>query len=226
MKKPISRFKKIQLKYSITDSTLQVDNKIKDNAKPFTLIEWLDNTQSTLGNTDEYIDDYNIYLHEWTDIKDQSAVSAKKTISETYISLLKEIVLNYSSAEERRYFNTLNYTDPLDLDATIPLFARRIKEIILYFTDKRELIKFQKTKFSLRGSNHGVERLIYNDIISTLNGDSVTTTLGQTLPEMKDVVSNFRVSIDELYDLSEEYYDGLCDIGAEMFLGFPHNKEI
>ena len=26
--------------------------------------------------------------------------------------------------------------------------------------------------------------------------------------------------------LSEEYYDGLCNIGAEMFLGFPHNKEI
>jgi hypothetical protein len=202
-----SRFKKIDVKYSITDKTLQLNNKINDNLNPYTLIEWLNNIEIEIQDPEKYINDYNAYLRKWNQVTAKSQADSKKTIVETYTSLIKEIVINYSSGEEKRFFANLDYTNKTELDTVLPFFAKRIKEIILFITKKRDAVKYQKVKNSLIGSRQGVKKLIRDKTFSILAGDDIDTTIGQALPDIEKITPNFRIEIDELYDLSEDYYD-------------------
>ena len=201
------RFKKISVRNSITDTALQTDDRAEDANQPYTILQWIENSNTDYGSPDESVDDYNTYLRTWSTIKSQTKSQNKKTIKETYIVLLKEIVLNYTTSEEKRYFATLDYTNPLDLDAAMPFFARRIKEVILYFIQKRNELKYQKLKFSMRGSVDGTKRLIQNDIVQLIRNDNISLTRGMAVPTVSSVVDGFHVNIDELYDLSQSYYD-------------------
>ena len=207
MDNSFDRFKKGDLKYSITDDTLQYGEVTKDGNAPYTLIEWLENSGLNFSNTDQFISQYNDYLHLWTSTKNQSSIDNKKTITETYVNLLKEIVLNYTTNEEKRYFATLDYSNPLDLDAVIPFFAHRLKDIILYIVKKRNEIKYQKIKFNLYGSVAGLKKLIYNNVIQILEQDKITLIRGTNMPTISATTQGFQVHINELYDLSEDYYD-------------------
>ena len=55
------RFGKIQVKYSITNTDLQFNNTIKDSNAPYTLIQWVENSNVDFGNVDEYMSHYNEY---------------------------------------------------------------------------------------------------------------------------------------------------------------------
>jgi len=201
------RFKKISVRNSITDTSLQTDNKIEDSNEPYSILQWLENSNTDHGKPDGHIEEYNDYLHVWSIVKNQTRSQNKKTVKETYINLLKEIVLNYTTAEEKRYFATIDYNNSLELDAVLPFFARRIKEVILYFVKKRNDVKYQKLKFSMRGSVEGTKRLIYNDVIQLVSKENISLTKGLTVPSVPSVVEDFHVNIDELYDLSQSYYD-------------------
>jgi len=203
----VYRFKEASVRNSITDIALQVNNRADDTNKPYTILQWIKNSNTDHGQPDSNITGYNMYLNLWSKIKKQTKSQNQKTVKETYITLLKEIVLNYTTSEEKRYFNTLDYTNPLDLDAALPFFTRRIREVILYFIKKRQQLRYQKLKFSMRGSVTGTKKLIYNDVIQLITSDDISLTRGLTTPDVSSVVDHFHVDIDELYDLSQDYYD-------------------
>lgn len=204
---PESRFKKIDVKYSITDEALQLNSTVKDGLKPYNLIEWLNNSELIIADADKYIESYNSYLREWNSKSLENADSHRVTITETYISLLKEIIINYTTPEEKRFFTNIDYTNKTELDAVMPFFARRIKEIILYVTKKRDDIKYEKMKNSFNGSKDGIRKILRDKIIKLLNRENVSMFQGLVLPETDKIIPNLRIEVNELYDLSEEYFD-------------------
>ena len=207
MDNPDSRFKKIDVKYSITDEALQLNGVVKDGLQPYNLIEWLNNSELMIADADRYIESYNAYLREWNVRSGVNASKHKTTITETYISLLKEIVINYTTLEEKRFFSNIDFTNKTELDAVLPFFSKRIKEIILYVTKKRDAVKYEKMKNSFNGTKDGIRRILRDKILKLLDGDDVESFKGQQLPDIKSIIPNLRIEVNELYDLSDEYFD-------------------
>ena len=207
MDNPDSRFKKIDVKYSITDEALQLNGVVKDGLQPYNLIEWLNNSELMIADADRYIESYNAYLREWNVRSGVNAGKHKTTITETYISLLKEIVINYTTLEEKRFFSNIDFTNKTELDAVLPFFSKRIKEIILYVTKKRDAVKYEKMKNSFNGTKDGIRRILRDKILKLLDGDDVESFKGQQLPDIKSIIPNLRIEVNELYDLSDEYFD-------------------
>ena len=207
MDNPDSRFKKIDVKYSITDEALQLNGVVKDGLQPYNLIEWLNNSELMIADADRYIESYNAYLREWNVRSGVNAGKHKTTITETYISLLKEIVINYTTLEEKRFFSNIDFTNKTELDAVLPFFSKRIKEIILYVTKKRDTVKYEKMKNSFNGTKDGIRRILRDKILKLLDGDDVESFKGQQLPDIKSIIPNLRIEVNELYDLSDEYFD-------------------
>lgn len=207
MDNPDSRFKKIDVKYSITDEALQLNGVVKDGLQPYNLIEWLNNSELMIADADRYIESYNAYLREWNVKSGVNASKHKTTITETYISLLKEIVINYTTLEEKRFFSNIDFTNKTELDAVLPFFSKRIKEIILYVTKKRDAVKYEKMKNSFNGTKDGIRRILRDKILKLLDGDDVESFKGQQLPDIKNIIPNLRIEVNELYDLSDEYFD-------------------
>jgi hypothetical protein len=207
MDNPDSRFKKIDVKYSVTEESLQLDNTINDGLQPYTLIEWLKNAEIIIADADKYIESYNSYLRDWQTVTVNNVQASNITIRETYVALLKEIIINYSTLEEKRFFANIDYTNKTELDAVMPFFAKRIKEIILFITKKRDIIKYEKMRNSFNGTKDGIKRTLRDRIINLISGDDVDSFQGIPLPDVDSIVPNLRIEVNELYDLSEEYFD-------------------
>lgn len=187
------RLKSIITQNSITSES----NKPQDNLTPYTLIEWINNTSIDYSNIDEAIPLYDEYLRKWNNSIEQYDNINTVDTKTIYINLLKEITLTHTTEEEKRHFQNTDFNNAAELDIILPFYARKIKEIILYIVKQRELMKYQKSRFSIRASNSGVERLIL---------DHLTVNIGDLDTPIENIQST-NVVIEELFDLSDNYYN-------------------
>lgn len=188
-----NRLKSIVTQNSITSES----NKPQDNLTPYTLIEWINNTSIDYSNIDEAIPLYDEYLRKWNNSIEQYDNINTVDTKTIYINLLKEITLTHTTEEEKRHFQNIDFNNAVELDIILPFYARKIKEIILYIVKQRELMKYQKSRFSIRASNTGVERLILDHL--TVNIGDLDTPTGN--------IQSTNVVIEELFDLSDNYYN-------------------
>ena len=187
-----------RLKAIITQNSITSEsNKPQDNLTPYTLIEWINNTSIDYSNIDEAIPLYDEYLRKWNNSIEQYDNINTVDTKTIYINLLKEITLTHTTEEEKRHFQNTDFNNAAELDIILPFYARKIKEIILYIVKQRELMKYQKSRFSIRASNSGVERLIL---------DHLTVNIGDLDTPAVNIQST-NVVIEELFDLSDNYYN-------------------
>ena len=213
----IDRFEDVTVSNSITNS---ISTTYNDLDSPYTLLEWITNTSNNLGNADDHINDYHDYIRTWRKDKSLSESQAKTTIRDVYIRFLKEVVVNYTTNEERRFLQNIDFTNKAEVDASAPFFAKRIREIIQFIHKNRQLSKFQKTKYSLKGSAKGLEKIIFDTIVRFVTGEDITSTRQYVLPSISAVVNSTRITFTETYDLSEDYSDTnyLYTEGVEFLL--------
>ena len=212
----IGRFESSDVLNSITnpDSTIY-----DDNDQPYTLLEWVDRINGDVGSVDQFVKDYNNYVKQWRTETNQTTAKAKTTIKNVYIRFLKEIVTNYTTNEEKRFLKNIDFTNRVEVDAAIPFFTARIRDIIIFIQKNRHQSKFQKVKYSLKGSSRGLEKAIFDTIVKYVTGEDVSS-FSETLPTVEDFVKNTRISFTETYDLSETYADTqyLYTTGGEFLL--------
>lgn len=200
--KSIDRFQNTDVYNSITNDKSTVHD---DNSAPFSLLEWFERTGS-VSNVDNYVDEYNGYLRAWRTIKNTDKEQAATTIKDVYIAFLKEIVMKYTSSEEKRYIQNVDFSNPVEAEAAVPFFAKRIREIIQIIHRNRHQTKFQKIKYSLKGSALGLEKAIFDNIMSFLLGEQLES-LQFDLPDAETTIKNMRITFDELYDIDQSYFD-------------------
>lgn len=207
----LDRFNKTTVSNSIVDKNNKDINDINDGDKPFSLLQWVINSDLDLGSPEKYISQYKTYLKNWHDVRKEIVTDPNKiTISDIYKNLLKEITLDYTTDDEKRYLSNVDFNDPIDLDIVIPFYVTRLKEIVVFLSKNRESIKQQGYAYALLGSVKGTEQK--------------TATL---LQEQIDLTGSV-VVIDELYDLSDDYHDidpctkgyGSFNISSNVFLDF------
>ena len=159
----INRFEHSSANNSVTTSESTVHD---DLDKPYTLLEWIERTGATSGNADIHVHEYNKYLKLWRSTINHTEENDDQSIQGVYIRFLREVISIYSTSEEKRFIQTLDLRNAAEADTAIPIYTRRIREVINKIYNQRNLAKFQKIKHSLRGSKIGLEKLIMDSVIN------------------------------------------------------------
>lgn len=191
----------------IQNSILNTDSvKYLDGLSPFTFFDFLKNTNSTSTPT-EYNDQYQEYLRKWYENKNLSESDVVTSIRDRYVELLKDISLNYTTKEEKRFFQNIDYDDDLDLAVIIPFFSRKIREICQFYKEKREKVKTRMAEVKYTGTDNSITRAIFGIITDFLFVDDSDESFKTTNIALSTVTSQLSIEVDELFDLYSNYFD-------------------
>lgn len=184
----------------------------KDIIQPFTFIEFI--AQSSLTNNESaFLTEYKEYLIEWANVKNNKHgnISTGLLIKQQVINMLKTLIISFTNEDEQRFLASLNWNfDSLtDEDArskaknsiysALPLFVSRIKEIALFYKDKRTEATFTVNRNKIRGTKKSIEKIIFDNILSFL--------FSKNSDKIEYVQSYLNISIDNYVDTYSEYFD-------------------
>jgi len=176
-----------------------------DSVQPFSFIEFLNFTPSLNGSALQF-SDYQNYLKIWNSVTTTLQVSYDATVRQEFINFLKTITLNYTTAEEKRYLSNIDFYNNDDLEIAVPFFVEKIKQVLLYFANKRETYKIDLQLAKSKGSVAGVNNYLKTYIVETLFGNENTIPITSTTP-LSTVSNNLSIEIEEGYDIFNDYFD-------------------
>lgn len=202
MTQQLNTFQEYKVQNSITNDLN--DEKFDLNG-PFSFIEYLDYAQ-ILDNSTQNIDNYKKYLIEWDSLDLNTRGNETNTIRDQFIILFKDINENYTTVEERRYLSTIDFNNEENLSIALPFFANKIKEICIYYKQKRNNYLRDLSIIDARGSKDGVQDFIKNAIVDLFFGDQSSTNLNSTL-SLSAMQINLEVGIEEGYDIYNDIFD-------------------
>lgn len=174
----------------------------QDRTTPFTYIDWLQKTRFDTKETLDFTKYYNDYLKEWGRQQELTDAENITLISTRYKDLLRDITLNYTTSEERRFLANIDYDNVRHVESALPFYVSKIKQITLYISRQRDLAKQQKVMSSHAGSVYGLTRELTTNVLNrvldpTKFNVSATTTGKEPY---------FNIRIVELYDYSKQYF--------------------
>lgn len=191
-------------KYSILENS----NEPLDYYAPVSFLVWYQQQNYLSDNIDDTFMKYQGYVHEWTRYRGKSKQESIDIVRDSYIQVLREIVVNFSTEEEKRFVSNADFTDPVDLDIILPFFIKKIKNICLFYSGLREEVKTAAIQHNLKGSNLGVENLVKKLIFDAATTSQIDyTALTCNFPPVSTIAAGLSVYVEELFDLNEHYYN-------------------
>jgi hypothetical protein len=167
---------------------------------------------------------YNHYIKLWNNQNSQKDVTSESIIVEKYRDFLQDIVIHYTTLEEKKFLSSIDFNDPLDLDIALGFYSKKLKELCLFYNEKRNNIKFSATRNKIIGTNFGASKTIHDLTLSYLK----TLEDSKILLNFEDISQKLNVEIEELYDNYPIYYNQLpneriydnkdLDYGLDIFL--------
>ena len=200
------------VQFSITNADTDTA-LVRDNFQPFSFFEYLQYTQQST-TPELFSQGYSSYLHDWYGTKDVVPAQQADEIRLRYVNLLRDIAVNYTTADEKRFLSSIDYDDPSDLAVAIPFYAAKLKEICLLYARKRDTFKFKIESVKVKGSTFSIERAIYDNIIDYLysSGSNEGTAFTGSLSA---VIDNLKIDVVEYFDTYSDYFD--IDPDAAVF---------
>jgi hypothetical protein len=194
-----------RLELSIT--SLNPPDSPIDAAEPLTFQEWLKYNNTLYTNANDFLVRYQSYINNWYEIKNNTKINKKDKIKELYTNLINEIVLNFTSTDERRFLKNIDINNNRDLAVAVPFFSQKIKEICLYYSTLRDDVATANLRYNLKGSNLGIEKLIYNEISKSLETGDLTDLIKTLNLDLAKVRDNTTIDVEDLYDTYAGYLD-------------------
>ena len=210
-----SKFIDERIEGSITSSNVPII-PVDDN-QPLSFQEWLKYNNTIFTNVDDFLGRYQSYLNNWYAAKNLSKVDREAITRELYVSLIKEIILSFSSSDEKRYLRNIDFNNKRDLAIAIPFFAQKIKEICLYYSTLRDDVKTAELRYNLKGSNYGIEKIIYNEISKSLETEDLTDFIRTLNLSLSDIRNNMVINVEDLYDTYTNYFDISPNVPASAY---------
>jgi len=178
-----------------------------DRLNPLTFTDWLSYNTQLFTTTSEFLNRYQSYLINWYTAKGISKTQASSNIQSYYTNLINEIVINYTSDDEQRYLQNIDTSNSRDLAIVVPFFSQKIKEICLYYCGLRDEVKTATTQYNLKGSNTGIENLLYVNIIKALQSQNAGKQLATLGLSLSGISNSIVIDVEDLYDTYTDYYD-------------------
>jgi hypothetical protein len=195
----------VKFAYVNVDNSITNPNatNIKDLNTPFSFTDFLKYTNNLYTPT-IYNELYIDYIKRWYNTKNEITVTEDEFIQKQYIELLKEITLTYTSDDERRYLQNVNFEDPEDLEIIIPFYARKIKEIVIFYKERRDKLKFVVERNKRKTTAFSIDRAAREIIIDYLFDSNTRSTLNIDIDTITD---NMQIDVEELIDTFGSYLD-------------------
>lgn len=210
---------------SVPKSIINPDVKFKDaldSDVPFSFLIFI-KTIDVSYESSLYQKVYNDYLIEWNSVKGGGEAETRNEIIERYREFVKDVSINFTTPEEKKFLSNIDHNNPLDLDIIIPFYSRKLISIADYYNSKREETKFRVLNKKIQGTNNALGNVIRNELINFLENESYQEF--NTNPEQ---FLNIKISVDELYDGYPLYFNQIpetdfydkkdLDYGLDLFL--------
>jgi hypothetical protein len=178
----------------------------KDNTAPFSFLEFITSTNVDY-TPEEYNKFYLYYLKTWSETKNSKAEENTKSYIDYYVSFLKELTITYSTQQEIKFLSTLDFNDPIDLDIAIPFYVEKIRQIIVFYKEKRDTTKYVIERNKLKGTETSIEKALFNKIYEYVFSSDTTPnykTINYSLSTLKTYLS---IDIEEFVDVYSSYFD-------------------
>lgn len=190
---------------SITNPNVQKQDSL-DNSNPIPFLTFIKiiNVSFEPDSLQKY---YSYYVKIWNTLNSKTEKSNVDLISERYRDFIKDISLNYTTNEEKQFLSKIDFNDPYDLDIAIGFYGRKLKELALYYNEKRNDVKFNVVRNKLKGTNFGISKTISELTLSYLKNldDS------KMLYDFDSIKSKVEIEIEELYDAYPLYFNQTPD---------------
>ena len=177
-----------------------------DNVKPYSFLEFLNRTQVLTNNYILQFADYQIYIKKWNAVTTVTYQDYDTTVRQEFLSFLKSIALNYTTAEEKRYLTNIDFSNNDDLEIAVPFFTTKIKQVLLYFADKRDSYVLDLQLAQGKGSVAGITNYIKTTVIETIFGNDILPPITSSQP-LSTVSTQLNVEVEEGYDTFNDYFD-------------------
>jgi hypothetical protein len=178
-----------------------------DSVAPLSFTEWLQYNNFLYTNAEEFLTRYQSYLNNWFAVTNTQLEESEKIVREYYTNLINEIVLNFTTVDEKRYLQNLDTSDSREIALAIPFFAKKIKDICLYFSTLRDSAQTANVRYNLKGSNYGISTALYNSFIDSLNVDDLTDNIRTLLLSLSSIRNSLTIEAEDLYDIYPNYFD-------------------
>lgn len=187
-----------------------------DSIRPFTYTEWLTRVGKNQNDTREFADDYSRYIKSWEDrikLKNNVRLSTEKK----YKNLLKNIALNYTTDEEKRFLTNIDYNKPRHVESAVAFFSRKLKDLARYYSDSRQYIRQNEARYSNIGTSDSIEHQIYTQLPVQINEYKLTNdSISRDL--IKETTRTV-VNVVELYEVDQStVINNKIEVDEQVFL--------
>ena len=187
--------------------------------KPLSYIKWLQTQNSAITQEADLFNLYNEYVRDFYGSSRDRSVNRKNLVVELYADLLKEITINYTTTEEKRFLSNVDFTNNKELDTILPFFVKKLRQITQYLVSKRQQLQFTTTRNSIKGSDQGIERVVKDIVIRLLDDtDFVEKYPNSIIPAVSSIISDLNVEVLPLYDEFEHYFDVDPDLEPSVYI--------
>lgn len=149
---------------------------------------------------------YNDYLIEWYKNKKDVSLTNRELIKKNYLLLLKQLQIFYSDEEVEGWYKNINLDNEDDLLRSIPYFAKKLKEITLYYLQLRKDVQSTRFVYNQLGTNDSILQQIRQFLLTnyTLQSDNIFSlpyNIQKNLPSLSSINNTLNLQIQELYDI-------------------------
>lgn len=181
----------------------------KDSIAPYSYQDWYKSYQGIIPSQE--FKQYNEYLVNWYKDRSKSVTDTKLQLKLNYLTLLKQLQVFFTKEESENWYNQVNVEDEKELLLAIPYFAKKLKDISLYYLELRKNIKEARLRYNQVGTDPAITNQIQKLLLSnyTQRPDTAITipfNIWKNVPQLSAIKDNLTIEIEELYD-KQHYFD-------------------
>jgi len=190
-----------------------------DNSVPFSYKDWYSSHQGIIPGQE--FKQYNEYLVNWYKNKSQTVTDTKLQLKLNYLTLLNQLQLFFTTQEAENWYSKVNISNEKELLLAIPYFAKKLKDISLYYLQLRETIKKNRLKYNQTGTDAGIVQQLQDFLLTNYTQKpntsiSIPSSIWKNVPELSAVKDTITIQIEELYD-TNSYFDNQPDLPVSTY---------
>jgi len=200
-----SKFATLELQSSVTYDAAN-PNAI-DKTAPLPFLDWVKYFANVSSDPTFLLKQYKNYVNAWFALHRAEIDGKEDIIRELYVSLFRNIAVNYLTQEEKRFVQNADLTKVSEITAIMPLLVRKIKDICLYFASQRETIKQSTYNYNLKGSIFSIDKIVSDVLIQSFLNPNINKMFADAGVGVDDIKNNLTIELEPLYDLETNYFD-------------------
>jgi len=196
-----------------------------DVDKPLSFKSWKAN-YPTIIQSQELVQ-YNDYLINWYKNKESNKIDTRLETRLNFLQLLKQLQIFFTKEEAENWYNSVDLDNEKELLIAIPYFAKKLKDVSLYYLELRNEIKKTKIKYNLIGSETSVIQSLQELFLKQFTKKTdksfvVPNNIWQNIPALSSISEDLSVEIEELYDY-QNYFDRSLNLPISAYFSYNSN---